>query len=371
MNKKSFFLFVSPSVVVMVLFIALPLLGVFALSLYNSYVLMENSVVENTTVFGTETIETKVPILDDEGNAIKVWEYVGKNNYDSVLDVDRFPEISQAVGETDGFFAKTLTFFDKLIDFKFWGALEFTLLYTFFTTPFILILGFLLALAVNRLPNLLKAIFIASLLLPFIITPVVGSLSVKWLFIDNAVVTSILRSLSEFKEVASAGLSNEFFFDSIKLFFLAILPDGQFYFFESSLTIRMLILFYGIWHVTPFAFIVLYAGLQTVPQDSLEAADVDGASTFDKVRHVIFPHLLPLIIFILLIHVMDAYRVFEPILVFSGGLHAESLQHLTYKILFLEDNYHKSSASALLTILGILVLLTPILRKTYKEQLSS
>jgi multiple sugar transport system permease protein len=57
---------------------------------------------------------------------------------------------------------------------------------------------------------------------------------------------------------------------------------------------------------------------------------------------------MPLFVFVTLIHLMDAYRVFEPILVFSGGQGADSLQHLTYKILSDEQNFHKASAAALI-----------------------
>jgi multiple sugar transport system permease protein len=65
---------------------------------------------------------------------------------------------------------------------------------------------------------------------------------------------------------------------------------------------------------------------------------------------------------------MSSYRVFEPILVFSGGQGADSLQHQAYRILSDELNYHKASASALLMVLGILVLLIPLVIKTWRDQ---
>ena len=140
------------------------------------------------------------------------------------------------------------------------------------------------------------------------------------------------------------------------------------YFLKDAITIRTLIIFYGVWHVTPFAFVILYAGLQTVSTDALQAAMVDGANFRQRIWYVVIPHLTPLFVFIAMIHIMDAYRIFEPILVFGSNLFANSLQYLTYYILNFEDNYHKAAASAILTVIGIVVLLIPFLRRTYREQ---
>ena len=118
----------------------------------------------------------------------------------------------------------------------------------------------------------------------------------------------------------------------------------------------------------PFAFIVLYAGLQSVPQDALEAATLDGASRWQKLRYVTLPHLAPLLVFIALIHVMDAYRVFEPVIVLTQGAFTTSVQYLTYYILLLEANPYKASAAAMLTLLGIVVLILPLLARTWREQ---
>ena len=59
---------------------------------------------------------------------------------------------------------------------------------------------------------------------------------------------------------------------------------------SATLTWIMLIV-YGIWSSIPFSFIVFYAGLQTVPADTMEAAMIDGASKWQRMRHVVVPHL--------------------------------------------------------------------------------
>jgi multiple sugar transport system permease protein len=69
-----------------------------------------------------------------------------------------------------------------------------------------------------------------------------------------------------------------------------------------------------------------------------------------------------------LIHLMDAYRVFEPVMVLTQGVFTASVQYLTYFILLQENNPFKASAAAVLTLIGILILLIPLLIKTYREQ---
>jgi multiple sugar transport system permease protein len=335
----------------MILLIAVPLVGVMYLSVHNSYIKTEIVEIESTVPTFAGMKQTKIekvpqPVLDDKGDPVKVSEYVGGQNFRSVADPKGLVEAFQKDRSTteDGspttFGQRLRGVYGDLTDIDFWGALEFTLLYAFITTPLVLILGFIVALAVNSVVKWLRGPLIFASLLPFIITPVVGSLSIYWLFLDNAVVAALLEQLFGLKV----------------------------YFLKDAITIRTLIIFYGVWHVTPFAFVILYAGLQTVSSDALQAAMVDGANFRQRIWYVVIPHLTPLFVFIAMIHIMDAYRIFEPILVFGSNLFANSLQYLTYYILNFEDNYHKAAASAILTVIGIVVLLIPFLRRTYREQ---
>ena len=229
-----------------------------------------------------------------------------------------------------------------LTDEKFWTSLEFTLIYTFVTLPAQLILGLAVALGINRVKNgIMRAILISSSLLPFIVTPVVGTLVFAWLFRDYGFVTYLLDSM---------GLT--------------------IHWFSSELTARSLLILHSIWHVTPFCIIVFFAGLQSVPQDSLEAAIVDGANRWQCLLFVVLPHLRSLIIFVTIISIMDSYRVFDPIAVMTRGLYnTESLQFYNYRIAILQDGVAKGSAVAMLTVLGIILLLIPFLYMTYKEQI--
>ncbi len=336
MNTRSFLGFAGPSAAAMALLILLPLLGAAWLSVHESYVKTELKEVRTTVpLFGGLTREDvrtiPQPVRDEAGNPVLVWHFVGAGNYANLVDLDRLRKAFAGDGLEQ--------IYRDVVSIEFWGALEFSLLYILATTPGVLLLGFAIALAVDATSKRVRGALIFASLLPFIITPVVGALSIYWLFLDNAVVNAVLQALG----------------------------FGKFYFLSGALPIRALIVLYGIWHVTPFAFVVLYAGLQTLPQDAMEAAIVDGATTWQRLRYVVVPHLAPLFAFVTLIHVMDAYRVFEPVLVFGSNLYANSLQYMTYHILNSEDNYTKAAAASLLTVAGIVILLIPMLRRFARE----
>ena len=324
MKTKTFFQFIGPSLVLMLVLMAAPLVLTAYLSVRNCSLQMELVKAQESTPFGTHEILSHQASLDAAGNALQTCQFVGFDYYRKVL------------GLTGDGNAKTT---NATPQNEFYNALQFTLVYVFVTLPFVLGIGFLLALGVNNVTQKLKGLFISASLLPFIITPVVAALSIKWLFRDNGLVPYLLSHVG------------------VQVFWMA-----------EAWSARLLIIIYGIWHVVPFAFIVLYAGLQSVPQDSLEAATIDGASRWQKMRFVTLPHLMPLIVFLSLIHLMDAYRVFEPVMVLTQGAFTASVQYLTYFILLQENNPFKASAAAVLTLIGILILLIPLLIKTYREQ---
>lgn len=340
MKTKSFLQFVGPSVAMMMLLLAAPLVITFYLSVRNCAMEMEIVKIEESTPFGIKETLSQRAKMDAKGKAVQTCNFVGLDYYRKVLGLDNTTASVEAGPPPDvTSAAKGVPAAGEKADNEFFGALRFTLIYTFVTLPFILVIGFLLALGVNSASQKLKGAFITASLLPFIITPVVAALSIKWLFRDNGLVPYLLSHFG------------------IQVFWMA-----------QAWSARMLIVVYGIWHVVPFAFIVLYAGLQGVPQDALEAATIDGATRWQKLRYVTLPHLAPLIVFITLIHMMDAYRVFEPVVVLTQGAFTTSVQYLTYHILLMENNPFKASAAAVLTLIGIVFLLIPLLVKTWREQ---
>jgi multiple sugar transport system permease protein len=126
---------------------------------------------------------------------------------------------------------------------------------------------------------------------------------------------------------------------------------------------------YGVWTNAPFSFIVFYAGLQAVPRDTLEAAMIDGASRIERIRSVVLPSLRPLILFVLLVQLMDNFRVFEPIISFNAAVNATSLAYLIYSNLNTQtfQLFGSAAATSVITIGFIAVLIVPVLMRVARE----
>lgn len=339
MKFKTFAAFVGPSVFMMLLFIAAPLVSVFIQSFQVTQPILEQVEVETCTPgFLTQTCTTEiktVPVLDENGKTITETRWVGLQSYKNVLQMEKFWE-----GVSNGSW-------NDIMQIDFWRALRFTLSFTLLTLPLVIGVGLAIALAVNNATRSIRGPIIFLSLLPFIITPVIGSLSIYWLFVGDGILTSMMERWTG---------------TNISMF-------------AQAWTIELLMYFYRVWHVAPFAFVIFYAGLQTVNMDTLESAVIDGASRWERLRHVIVPHLMPLIIFIALIHLMDCYRVFEEIVGFRSQAHVISLQWLTYDFMTPDDAGNRAisraSASAMLTMIGIVFLLILPLRRTWRDHKGS
>lgn len=335
MNTRTFTAFVAPSLLMMLIFIAAPLFYVFAQSFFLTTPVTEQITVETCTpgfLVQSCTQETKSqPKLDDAGRIVTETQFVGLQSYRAILEPAKA-------------WAAVSTFdYDALMAIDFWRALRFTLMFTFITLPLVLIVGLSVALAVNNTTKALRGAIIFVSLLPFIITPVVGALAIRWLFVSDGLLNHALEWM----------LGH---------------PVSM---FSQGWTIEILMMFFRVWHVAPFAFIILYAGLQTLNHDAIEAAMIDGASRWQRLRYVIVPHLMPLIIFVALIHLMDAYRVFDEVIGFRAEAHVISLQYLTYDFLIPDSTGNRSisraAASSMLTMIGIVILLIPLLRSTWAQ----
>jgi ABC-type sugar transport system permease subunit len=86
------------------------------------------------------------------------------------------------------------------------------------------------------------------------------------------------------------------------------------------------------WHVTPVVTLLLLGGLQTIPAELYEAARLDGAGTFARLRHVTLPFLKPAMFAALLLRGVDALRIFSTVLVLTGAEGAPVLSTYAYQL---------------------------------------
>lgn len=245
------------------------------------------------------------------------------------------------VNINDPQFVGLRNYIDTLQDPRFWQSFRFTALYMVIIVPTQLVIGFTIALLLDQVSRFTRGIYLSIYLLPFIIVPVVGTLMFKQLFEPSGLFSWLYQ----------------------------MILDDKFRYTEVS--VKALIIIQGIWNVTPFALVTYFAGLQTLPAEQVEAASIDGASRWQKIRYIVLPHVRSLTIFILLISLMDAYRVFDNIFVLSEMnpiYKADTIMAYTFRTAVTVQRLGKANAMAILTVIGIMVVLIPNLIQTYREQ---
>jgi ABC-type sugar transport system permease subunit len=225
-------------------------------------------------------------------------------------------------------------------------AVVFTIALTLVGLVFKLVLGFVLAVLLQRAGRA-RPLFLGFFLLSYIVPTVIGAVAFSWLFDSNfgGLVNWVLQHV---------GVSNP------PLWFADQWPN------------RVMVLANIIWHELPFSILILLAGLQGVNTEAIEAAQIDGASWWQQQRYVVIPALGPLIAFISLITIMDGLRVFDaliPLAPSAVSLGNQSVMLYVYNVAFAagDQKVGLGSAVSVLTMIIIFILLVPFIRQTYRE----
>lgn len=246
---------------------------------------------------------------------------------------------------TPGTWVGLSNYAEVLQDSRFHSSVLFTVVFTLVAVAIKIIIGYVLALLLDR-TGWSRPIFLGLILVSYIVPTVIGATAFSWLFDTNF-----------------GGLVN---------FVLAKFGVEEVLWFSSTWPNRVMLMANVVWHYLPFAVLILLAGLQGVPEEPLEAADIDGASWWQKQRYVVIPTLAPLFGFIALISIMDGLRIFDALVPLSPNavsLESESIMLYVYNIAFAagDQDLGLGSTVSMLTMIIILILLVPFIRQTYRE----
>jgi ABC-type sugar transport system permease subunit len=227
-------------------------------------------------------------------------------------------------------------------------AVVFTVGLTVVAAAFCIVFGYILAALVNKLGRA-RPLVLGILLISYVSPQVVGAVAFSWLFDSNfgGIVDYLLNAVS------GGAFGNP-------LWFTATWPN------------RLIIVANVVWFMLPFAMLMILAGLQGVSEETLEAAEIDGASPLQRHLYVIIPSIRGVLGFVVLILTMDVIRVFDsliPLAPQSLTNGNESLMVYIYRVAFSEAsrNLGLGSAISVLTIILILILLFPSIRNIVKE----
>jgi multiple sugar transport system permease protein len=213
---------------------------------------------------------------------------------------------------------------------NFLNAITVTLVFTVAAVALEFLLGLALALLVNR-EFRGQGVVRTVLMLPLFLTPsVVGLLFVRLYYPGDGLVPLFLS-----------------------LFGL----DHNFPLLGTRSTALPAIILMDIWRTTPFMFLVLLAGLQSLPQEVIEAAQIDGASAWQILKSVTLPLLMPLILVALTIRGMDAFREFDTFMLLTGGGPGQATEVISMMAYILAFRaYDIGRASAVSWVILVLVL---------------
>lgn len=217
---------------------------------------------------------------------------------------------------------------------RFWRAVGHTAYFVLLAVGLELVLGLAIALLLNRrFPG--RGVARALVLIPWAVPTVVAARFWEWIFnADFGVLNYLL------------GVKVNWLGDPVWAMHAIILAD--------------------VWKSTPFVVLLLLAGLQVIPEDLYRAARVDGSNAWQELRHVTLPLLKPVLLLALLFRTMDAARVFDLIVVLTGGGPAnqtETLVIYAYKLLYRTLQFGYGSSVAVATFCFIFLLSLVYLRE--------
>jgi multiple sugar transport system permease protein len=215
-----------------------------------------------------------------------------------------------------------------LTDPLFWKTTGVTVLYMLVTVSVELVIGFVFAMVMHKV-IFGRGVIRTSILIPYGIITVVSGFAWQFAFsFQNGFINSWLPFV-----------------------------DDDFNWFGQTVPAIIAICVSEIWKTTPFMSLLLLAGLAQVSEDMIEAAQVDGATWWQRLWKVILPNMRAAIMVAVLFRALDAYRIFDNIFVMTAGaVNTESISFLTYRQTIEQFQLGMGSALSVLLFLSVLLI---------------
>lgn len=225
-------------------------------------------------------------------------------------------------------------------DIYFWRYLLNTLYYVVLLVPIVLVVSLGFAILLNKKVKGLTPFYRACLYVPCVVSTVAISVVWRWLLnYDAGVINGIIRLF---------GIEN---------------PPGW---LISEKYAKTAIVMMRVWQMSGYYMVLFLTGLQSIPDRVYEAAKIDGANKWQQLWHITIPMLRPTTFAITILLVLEAFNIFEVVLVMTdGGLNTSSLMYYIYQLGFM--NYKMGYASALAWVLFVIILGFTILRFALKK----
>jgi len=211
-----------------------------------------------------------------------------------------------------------------------------TVVYAVVYAPVVIVVALALAILLNQTGMFLRSYLRTTIFVPFIISMAVAALAYG--FILNAQ-TGILPYW-----VSELGVA---------------LPD----ILNSSTWALPAVIFVAVWKNFGYFMVIFIGGLQTIPGDLYEAAEIDGASAWQRFISVTLPGLRPTMTYVVILAANGAFQAFDQIYVMTGGGPLRSTETIVYRV-YIEGfrNFRQGYASALSFILMAITMIIGVVQ---------
>ena len=234
------------------------------------------------------------------------WEWVGLKNYTTLFSTD----VTRSL---------------------FWKSLYNTVYYVVLSIPLTMVVGFFTALLLNQ-PMRGRSVYRVIYYLPSIIPGIAASIVWLYLFQPEFGVVNWLLSLVGIEKIR---------------------------WLQDTGTAKLVFVFMSIWGAGGNMLIFL-AGLQGIPTELYEAATIDGAAAWRRLRHITLPLMSPTLFFVLVTNIILSFQVFTNVYVMTaggGGPANSTMMYVLHLYLVAFRQYRLGYASALAWVLFLLLML--------------
>lgn len=222
---------------------------------------------------------------------------------------------------------------EALTDRHFWGSMERTVIYVGLSIPLLLTIPLGFALLLSQ-PLKGVGIFRGALYWPNMISFIVAGIAFKFLFNDDSGVINYL---------------------------LQAMGSEPVRWLTRSTTATLVVILATIWQGTGFYMIIYIAGLQSIPSQYYEAASIDGASRWQKFRHITLPLLRPTTFMVLTLGLINLFKTYGMVMALTGGGPVRATKfivQLIYDTAFVDTRLGYASAISFLLFIIVALITT-------------
>lgn len=244
---------------------------------------------------------------------------------------------------TDPVFVGLRNYMRLFKDPKFFKYLGNTLYFVVWLVPVVLVTSMGLAILINKRTRILTGLYRSALFVPCITSTV--AISLVWLWIlnpDTGIINNLLRTM---------GVAN---------------PPRW---LESTAWAKPALIVMRVWQMSGYYMVMFLAGLQTIPESLYEAAEVDGATRWQRTYKITIPMLANTTFVVAIMLVIEAFNIFEAVFVMTEGGPVGATTTLMYYIYQQGfQSYNMGYASAVAWVFFAMILLVTLVQYAFRGE---